>query len=117
MKGKDTNASQTEAYDRFFLTSNEFFTLGKNEQGVENGGVFNPFDYVFTTADMPMYKDFMHAHYTGSKNLDEPGRLKKYFLHPWRKNQLSDHFPIWFELLIDSSETFLQEKLKMYEKP
>ena len=36
----------------------------------------------------------------------------KYFKHPWRKNQLSDHFPIWFELIIDSSGAFLAEKLR-----
>jgi hypothetical protein len=53
----------------------------------------------------------MIEHYTGDKDPNEPGFLPKYFKHPWRKNQLSDHFPIWFELLIDSSDEFLQEKL------
>jgi hypothetical protein len=42
--GVDTNASQTDAYDRIFLTGGENFTLGQNQQGQENGGVFNPFD-------------------------------------------------------------------------
>ena len=52
------------------------------------------------------------AHYTGSKDLaNNDLALTRCFKHPWRKNQLSDHFPIWFELVVDSSETFLRNKL------
>ena len=112
--GKDTNASQTEAYDRLFITSNEYFTLGKNEQGLENGGVFNPFNYVYKTGQEQVYKEYMKAHYTGNQNLEDPAKLAKYFNHPWRKNQISDHFPIWFELIIDSSDGFLAEKLSSF---
>lgn len=28
---------------------------------------------------------------------------------------MSDHLPIWFELIIDSSDEFLEEKLKSYQ--
>jgi endonuclease/exonuclease/phosphatase family metal-dependent hydrolase len=111
LKGKDTNASQTAAYDRLFITSTEYFTLGKNEQGLGNGDVFNPFDYVYKTGQEQVYKEYMKTHYTGKKNLDDPVQLTKYFKHPWRKNQISDHFPIWFELIVDSSDKFLAEKL------
>lgn len=114
LKDKDTNASQTEAYDRLFLTSNEYFTLGRNELGFENGGVFNPFMYVFKTNEEQVYKEYMKQHYTGSKNLDDLTQLRKYFKHPWHKNQISDHFPIWLELIIDSSDAFLREKLDLY---
>ena len=112
--GKDTNASMTESYDRFFMTSNKYFTLAKNNQGLENGGVFNPFNYVFKEEAAGVYKETMKAQYTGSKDLDDPANLRRYYLNPWRKNQLSDHFPIWFELIIDSSEEFLNEKLASY---
>jgi len=112
--GKDTNASQTEAYDRLFITSNEYFTLGRNEQGQENGGVFNPFNYVYKTGQEQVYKEFMKDHYTGSQDLEDPAVLAGYFKHPWRKNQMSDHFPIWFELIIDSSDEFLAEKLSSF---
>jgi len=112
--GKYTNVSETEVYDRIFLTSNEYFTLGKNEQALENGGVFNPFEYVFKLTEKQVYKKYMKKHYTGNKNLDDPTNLTKYFKHPWRKNQISDHFPIWFEIIIDSSDAFLKEKLGMY---
>ena len=112
--GKDTNASMTESYDRFFLTSNKYFTLAKNDQDKENGGVFNPFAYVFKDNQPALYKDYMKQHYTGSKDLDIETNLRRYFLNPWRKNQLSDHFPIWFELIIDSSDEFLTDKLNSY---
>jgi hypothetical protein len=112
--GKDTNASETETYDRLFLSSNEYFTLGKNENGQENGNVFNPFDYVFKDGQEGTYKKYMKEQYTGSRDMDDPVILSKYFKHPWRKNQLSDHFPIWFELIIDSSDKFLSDKLKTF---
>ena len=111
LKGKDTNASKSEGFDRLFLTSNKYFTIAKDETGVDVGGVFDPFEFVFKDGQEGSYRSFMIEHYTGNKDPNEPGFLPKYFKHPWRKNQLSDHFPIWFELLIDSSDEFLQEKL------
>ena len=112
--GIDTNASQTEAYDHFFLTRNEYFTLGQRADGMENGGVFNPFNYVFQTGEETEYADYLQAHYTGSKDMTNPANQATYFNHPWRKNQLSDHFPIWFELEIDSSDVFLERSLQSY---
>ena len=56
----------------------------------------------------------MKQQYTGSKDMDDPVNLRRYFMNPWRKNQLSDHFPIWFELIIDSSDEFLIDKLSSY---
>lgn len=106
--GKDTNASQTDAYDRFFLSKNEYFTLGQNSAGLENGDVFDPFDSVFKTGEESIYADYMIDDYTGSKDMTDPANQIKYFNHPWRKNQISDHFPIWFELIIDSSPVFLE---------
>ena len=112
--GKDTNASQSDAYDRFFLTSNKYFTLAKNIQGKENGDVFNPFKYVFRDGQEQVYKDVMRTQYTGSKSLDDPATLASYYRNRWRRNQLSDHFLIWFEMVIDSSDEFLEEKLAAY---
>ena len=112
--GVDTNASQTEAYDRLFLTRNEYFTLAKDADHREVGDVFNPFNYVFKTGEEQVYRDYMKAHYTGKRDMDDPAQLARYYRHPWRKNQLSDHFPIWFELIIDSSDEFLKDKLASY---
>ena len=110
--GIDTNASQTDAYDRFFLSKNEYFSLGQNSAGLENGGVFNPFNSVFKFGEEPIYASYMVEDYTGSKDMTDPANQIKYFKHPWRKNQISDHFPIWFELIIDSSPIFLERSLQ-----
>jgi hypothetical protein len=57
----------------------------------------------------------MKEHYGGTaKNLDVEADLKEYFDETWRRNQISDHFPIWFELIIDSSNEFLEKKLKAF---
>jgi endonuclease/exonuclease/phosphatase family metal-dependent hydrolase len=114
LEGVDTNASLTEAYDRLFLSSNDYFTVGKNSMGLEQGGVFDPFDYVFKEGQEPIYASFMIDHYTGSKDMTNPANQKKYFKNPWRKNQLSDHFPIWFELITDSADEFLQQTADKY---
>jgi endonuclease/exonuclease/phosphatase family metal-dependent hydrolase len=112
--GVDTNASQTEAYDRMFLTHNEYFTLGKNEQGTAVAGVFDCFEHVFKIGQESSYTAVMQEQYTGSKDMTDPANLSSYYKHPWRKNQMSDHFPVWFELIIDSSDEFLEEKLASY---
>lgn len=112
--GQKTNASQTQSYDRFFLTSNKYFTLAKNAQGKENGGVFNPFQYVYRNAQVLDYTEEIKAQYTGKKNLADPDNLTSYYRNYWRRYQLSDHFLIWFELVIDSSDEFLEEKLGAY---
>ena len=51
---------------------------------------------------------------TGSKDLDVASDRDWYFKTHWRKNQISDHLPIWFELKADSSDEFLTNKLAHY---
>lgn len=114
LKGLDTNASKTEAYDRIFLTDNNYFGVGVDSVNREVAGVFNPFDYVFKDGSEMTYKKYMKEQYGGSRDLDIDFNLSRYYKHPWRKNQLSDHFPIWFELIIDSSDDFLRDKLNDY---
>ncbi|MFQ5526751.1 MAG: endonuclease/exonuclease/phosphatase family protein [Thermoanaerobaculia bacterium] len=114
LRGVDTNASQTEVYDRLFLTSNDYFKVALDANGRENGGVFPIFDYVYKDGEEEIYKAYMLEQYTGNKDLEAPGKLTSYFKHPWRKNQMSDHFPIWFELITDSADSFLETKLAAY---
>jgi len=113
LRGVDTNASQTEVYDRLFLTSNDYFKVAINAEHQENGGVFPVFDYVYRDGQHRTYRKYMKDHYTGSRDLDASG-LERYFKNPWRKNQMSDHFPIWIELISDSSDDFLKAKLASY---
>ncbi|NKB97218.1 MAG: hypothetical protein GKR90_01775 [Pseudomonadales bacterium] len=116
LKGIDTNASLTEAYDRFFLTRNDYFQVVKNSAGTDRAGVFTPFMHVYQTGEHATYREEMLEDYTGAKDLaNDDVALERYYRHPWRKNQVSDHFPIWFELTVDSSETFLRNKLAQLE--
>ncbi|THB77252.1 MAG: hypothetical protein D3926_15920 [Desulfobacteraceae bacterium] len=109
--GKDTNASQTEAYDRLFLKQNQYFQVAMDGGGMGIGDVLNPFDFVFRQDEHREYKNEMIAVYGGSKDLENDAQaLESYFLKYWRRNQISDHFPIWFELSTDSSVAFLTEK-------
>ncbi len=109
LDGVDTNASETEAYDRFFIRRGPYF-MPETDDPVA-AGVINPFDHVLTDDEVDRYADEMRADYTGSSlDLDDPGDLRSYLRNPWRKNQISDHFPIWFEMGIDSSAAFLESR-------
>jgi len=109
--GKNTNAAQTQAFDRIFIKKNDYFRLAVTLDGVEVADVFDPFGFVYLEEEHLQYKEAMLDVYGGSKDLDNDVQaLKSYFLHYWRRNQISDHLPIWFELIIDSSVSFLELK-------
>lgn len=109
--GLNTNVSQTQAYDRMFMHKNKYFQVGMDSHGKENGNVFNPFDFVFKQDEYMQYKQQMIDVYSGEKDLENDDKaLAKYFMRYWRRNQISDHFPIWFELRTDSSARFLEHK-------
>ncbi|WP_428409606.1 endonuclease/exonuclease/phosphatase family protein [Hyphococcus sp.] len=112
--GLDTNASKSEAYDRMFIRQNEYFRVVKRPDGRMNGGVFDPFQFVYRDEQTQAYADEMVEDYTGEKDMTDPANQAPYYKHPWRKNQLSDHFPIWFELEIDSSVDFLENKREAF---
>ncbi len=106
----DTNASLSEAYDRMFFNVSEMFKIAKDGAGLEKGGVFNFFNTVYKDGQHSTYKKFMLDVYGGNADLTKIEELKKYYLNTWRKNQVSDHFPIWAEIIIDSSDEFLSLK-------
>ena len=109
--GKDTNLSQTEAYDRFFIAENNYFKVTRDSHGNGIGDVFNPYEYVFLQSEHTTYKEDMIAVYGGSADLqNDATALDNYFMRYWRRNQISDHLPIWFDLTTDSSVDFLTSK-------
>ena len=96
-----------------FIHRNEYFQIVEDAQGKENGNIFNPFDFVYKQDEHRLYKQQMISVYGGSKDISsDDTALEKYFIQYWRRNQISDHFPIWFELSIDSSAKFLETKHK-----
>ncbi len=111
LAGRDTNASLSEAYDRMFFRTGDYFRMAQTPAGGDSGAVFNPFDHVYRDGDVALYREEMLADYTGARDLaGDDAALLGYYKHPWRKNQISDHFPIVAELLIDDSAAFLAEK-------
>jgi endonuclease/exonuclease/phosphatase family metal-dependent hydrolase len=112
LEGKDTNVSESEAYDRLFVRKSNYFQILKDDQGVENGDVFKPFEYVFVQNEHTQYKADMIEVYGGGQDLEnDADALGRYFSQYWKRNQISDHNPIWFEISIDSSVRFLESKL------
>lgn len=108
LKGIKTNINRTEIYDRIFLNVNKYFKLCLNQFGVENGGVFDIFNYVFKEEDRALYHDFMLEHKNNSSSLNSDDTFYKYYHRYWKRNQISDHLPVWIEIEADSSVDFLK---------
>lgn len=106
LEGLMTNVSNNEIYDRIFLRVDEFFQLEESE-GVERGGVFQMFDYVFTQDVISEYHDEMKEHKDNPSTLTTDAKFKTYFNRYWKRNQMSDHNPVWTEIRIDDSDKFL----------
>lgn len=105
-----TNAAGTESFDRFFIRRNKFFRLARRADGKDSGGIFNPYEQVFRLADADLYKADVLRTYTGGKDLaSDPAAFMVQFDRYWQQNQLSDHLPIWFEIVIDSASPFLED--------
>ena len=113
LQGVKTAVSASESYDRIFLDIDRYFQIAADDKGVHQAGVFNFFDYVYQLSNAESYKTKMKADYGGSKlDLNIKTDRAKYFNHPWRKNQMSDHYPVWVEIVTDSTEGFLNSKLR-----
>ena len=110
---KVTNVSETEVYDRIFLNVNDtYFHLEKDDTNNEKGDVYKPFDVIFTEDKRKHYHSLMLKHKDNPKTLKEDKDFKKYYNQFWKRNQISDHNPVWIEITIDSTEEFLNSKLK-----
>ncbi len=113
LSGQPTNVTGTESYDKIYFRENKYFTVPKLT-GRGNGGVLKFFDAIYRMDQFADYKTEMLNHKGDSSSLNSDEAFKTYFERYWRKIQMSDHYPIWLELLIDNSDDFLQDKLKAY---
>ncbi|MFK8057614.1 MAG: endonuclease/exonuclease/phosphatase family protein [Saprospiraceae bacterium] len=118
LKGKNTNAPyrsrSSEPYDRMFFHEQEYFEVPTKSES--EGGVIEMFKNVYPTADFDDYLKEMKSDISKPAKLEDEDYRKMYFVKDWRTRQLSDHKPIWVELLIDSSDKFLTSKLEEYEE-
>jgi endonuclease/exonuclease/phosphatase family metal-dependent hydrolase len=112
LEGQFTNTSLSQIYDRLFLNVDHYFKIATNDNGKEQGGVFNLFDYVYkdTTTEIANYHALMTLHKDDPSNLTDNAAFKSYFNRYWKRNQMSDHLPVWLELQTESSDEFLTSK-------
>ncbi|MGF1560068.1 MAG: hypothetical protein ACFCUL_13340 [Flavobacteriaceae bacterium] len=115
--GKDTTtAASDNVFDRiFFYKNSEYPAL----ETTNKGGVFRMFDTVFTDeqANDPAYLIYIDALEQQRIEAGEGPYADKtnYYKTHWRTRQMSDHYPIWVEMEIDSSDEFLRKKLRDFE--
>ncbi len=110
--GKFTNTSLSQIYDRIFFNVDYYFKISVDEQGKEKGDIFNLFDYVYvdTPEDIAVYHDLMLQHKDDPDTLTDDAKFRSYFNSYWKRNQMSDHLPIWVEVQTESSDEFLSAK-------
>ena len=113
LKGKFTNTSLNQIYDRIFLNVDDYFKIATDENDKEKGGVFNLFDYVYIDSpnEIAKYHQLMLSHKEDPSTLTSNTKFKTYFNRYWKRNQMSDHLPIWLELQTESSDEFLTKTL------
>ena len=115
LKDLPTTTSLNQVYDRIFYNVDEYYKLRKGANGKDNGGVFNIFKYVLREEDIEDYHTFMKVHKEDPTTLKTEDDFLSYFNQYWKRNQLSDHLPIWIEVEADSSVDFLNSKKNKIE--
>lgn len=114
--GKFTNTSLNQIYDRIFFNVQKYFELCRGEDGKEKGGVFNLFNYVYQDSldVIEQYKQLMLVHKENPTTLTNDAKFKTYYNRYWKRNQISDHLPVWIEIKTDNSPSFLESKLSQF---
>jgi len=95
-----SNVPKDKHYDQIAIRADpaerrHFETTGR-------AGVFDPFEYVYRLDDEPMHEATMGEDYIGK---DAKGRTRYY--KEWRTHQLSDHLPMWIEVVTDYTGQYL----------
>ena len=106
-----TLAKNKYAYDRIFIKKDRYFDIIKDEDGLENGGVVE-FRSLFEN-NLNTYKSMAKKDYeerNPNKEFKDLNYSNYYWVH-WLSRQMSDHYPIWFEMNTYSSTNYLECKL------
>ncbi|PHN03637.1 endonuclease/exonuclease/phosphatase family protein [Flavilitoribacter nigricans] len=92
-----SNVSQNKYYDQIAFR-------GYVPNYLIHGGIFNYYDYVYRVEDESEYAVNMPDTYHHKTEAEDKAR---YFKTYWRTHQMSDHLPMWVELKIDFSVSYL----------
>jgi endonuclease/exonuclease/phosphatase family metal-dependent hydrolase len=105
-------------YDQIALKTRE-----NDLEPTGRGGVFDFFEVVYRDAD---YNDHVPAMMEGKAEDDPDNRLtfdskgkkrtedkrQAYYRNHWRRQQMSDHLPMWIELKIDHGQDYLEKRFE-----
>ncbi len=102
-----TALASTNYYDQIALCAREKIVQ------IEKAGCFHWQDYVYRDeADYPIYKPLMPTTTKSGK----PAKTDLAAYKKWRTWQMSDHLPLWTEIKMDFTESYLQS-LKTGKEP
>jgi len=107
-----TNIARTRSYDQIaFKVKDDELRLGPS---APNSGVFDFFDVVFQDDTWQDYYDIAAATGRPMQSWDatrhwKTGKLlsRETYFRTWRTWQISDHMPLWVELEIDFTDSYL----------
>ena len=111
LQHKPTNMFKTKHYDQIaFLTRDGELHLGDSEN---NAGAFDYYEAVFTPRDFDKYKGLPGMTEESRKHWEGDEEAQRhYYEREWRTFQMSDHLPMWVELKIDFSDSYLKGLFK-----
>jgi len=101
-----TNVLKNKFYDQiaFKVRPELFETSG-------NAGVFDYFECVYKVEDEKVYEEEMGQAYI-KNDKGQPRKDKaEYYRNFWRTFKMSDHLPMWVEIKIDHTDSFLSSRL------
>lgn len=103
-----TNVPKNKFYDQvaFKVRPHRFETTGL-------AGVFDFYEYVMKLEDEKLYAKAMGPEYeknSKGKKRDAKGKTSYYKTY-WRTFQMSDHLPMWVEIKIDHTDSYLTSKI------
>ncbi len=102
-----SNAKQNRQYDQI-----AFKIQDERLNWTEKSGVFKFFDYVYRDEDEQTYVKAMGEAYTTTSKGTPRADPSQYYKTFWRTHEMSDHYPMWVELVIDFSDEYLERKLE-----
>jgi endonuclease/exonuclease/phosphatase family metal-dependent hydrolase len=105
IKQKPTDMGGTKHYDQIAFKLKEGEHMYVFSEKDQKAGAFNFFEFLYTPAELPIYKPCFSPKNTEGKT---DKQLETYYLSKWRTFQISDHLPLWVELKIDFSDQFLK---------
>jgi endonuclease/exonuclease/phosphatase family metal-dependent hydrolase len=106
-----SNISKKMHYDQIAFRDRE-----KKMELTGKAGVFEFYKSVYRDEDRKIYEEYMPDGYwkknDGSDRPEEGKYSKKWYYGNWRTYQMSDHLPMWVELRIDYSDSYLKKQLE-----